>query len=113
MRMSELTAPASTKTVDIQWTLMVNDVRFMDDLCELLIKTTKMKQSGKPIRVAFEPVPNSDLCPVSAIRAYTAERPRGFGPLFVHLDKTPLTRYQFTMVFQQALEFARVPRVHL
>ena len=43
------------------------------------------------------------ICPVTAMLAYLALRPRGNGPLFVHQDGSPLTRTLLVASVREAL----------
>ena len=42
-------------------------------------------------------------CPVKAMETYLGIRPEGRGPLFCHIDGSPLTRYQFDAVLKKTL----------
>lgn len=43
------------------------------------------------------------MCPVAGLIDYLAVRPKIKGPLFIHLGKNPLTRYQFSAILEKAL----------
>lgn len=47
-------------------------------------------------------MPGSALCPVEAVKGFMGIRQRG-GPLLVHFDGVPLSRYQFVAVFRKCL----------
>lgn len=48
------------------------------------------------------------LCPVACLIDYLAVRPKIKRPLFIHLGKNPLTRYQFSAILEKALHVLEV-----
>ena len=56
---------------------------------------------------------HKDICPVRLMLSYLQVRPafQNDQPLFLHLDRSPLTENQFAHVFRACLDFAQVPGV--
>ena len=99
---------------DLDRTLLYNDLLSVNTQnCEIRLKVTKTNQTGPPTVLQIPAVPNSVLCPVSALNAYISVRTQAAGPLFIHYDKSPLTRYQFTSVLRMALKHANIPNWQL
>jgi hypothetical protein len=49
-------------------------------------------------------VSRNQLCPVKAVLSYMAFRPPVAGPLFVHMDGTPLSRTELVQAIREALQ---------
>ena len=50
----------------------------------------------------------TDLCPVSALLAYLAIRGDALGPLFIHQDKSPLTKHKLILMLRSTLQEAGI-----
>lgn len=54
---------------------------------------------------------DSQYCPVAAMRAFLAVRPRTLGPAFMHQDGSPVSRLQFSRFLKLTLSMAGLPEV--
>lgn len=79
------------------------------DYIELIVPFSKTDQTGKGESVILEPTKNY-VCPVLWLKKYIAMRPKIGGQLFVHLDGSPLTRFQFCSVLNNSLDVAGFPK---
>lgn len=113
MRVSELTVDSKHKSYDPNRTLMLDDLTLLSDsLCEIRLKTTKTNQHGPPIYLQLTAYSvNTDLCPVKAMQQYITCRSTNHGPLFVHFDGSPITRYQFASILQKAISYLSIPEM--
>ncbi len=112
MRVSEITVPSKTLPYSQERTLMFEDLLHLSATkCNLRLKVTKTNQVGQPISLQLSSLAmQNPLCPVSALRTYINVRPSGvMGPLFIHLDHSPVTRYQFSSVLSKALRHCNIP----
>lgn len=84
--------------------LQVTDVQFQANYSKLLvlIKSSKTDQDRKGVSLVIDRI-EGILCPVAGLIDYLAVRPKIKGPLFIHLGKNPLTRYQFSAILEKAL----------
>lgn len=81
------------------------------DYIEFIVPFSKTDQIGKGESVILEPTKNF-VCPILWLKKYIAMRPKISGQLFVHLDGSPLTRFQFCSVLNKSLEVAGLPKSH-
>ena len=108
MRVSEIAVGSRQHLRDS--VLCCHDVTFSqltakDQSVTIQLRQSKNNQRGPPQCIHL--VENTDqyLCPVSALRQFSAIRPQFLGPYFCHFDGSPLTQYQFNAVLQEALAF--------
>ena len=86
--------------------ILISDV-FMDrDVLQVRIRYSKTDQLGKSTMIVIRRLPNNAHCPVAAIAYFLSMRPAAPGPLFIHLDQSPLTRFQFQSVLNRTLSYA-------
>ena len=105
LRVSEYTA--SSKTVWDRAIQFTNTQVGKDFSVSVLIDRSKTDQSGKGMGLIIEPCSCVTICPGLAMSQYiTNFRPAVEGPLFVHVDGTPLTSFQFSSVFRKAVSAA-------
>lgn len=83
------------------------DSRTNPQVLTIYVRRSKTDQfsEGKQIHLGRT---GNDLCPVSAILAYLAVRPRNPGPLFVYQDGSPLSRRQLVTQLRSALSEAGI-----
>lgn len=81
----------------------VNKSKSMVDYIDLIVPFSKPDQNGKGKSVILKPTKNY-VCPVLWLKKYTAMRSKIGGQLFVHLDGSPLTRFQFCSVLNSRLK---------
>lgn len=79
-----------------------SDVEVDDGSITLLIRHSKTDQYGDGVRLKLN-ITGSELCPVVSLKKYLHQRPLIKGPLFCHLNGSPLTRYQFTAILKRCL----------
>ncbi len=115
IRVSEVTVDSKQPDlIDSNRTLHISDlIRLTPHECEIQLKITKTNQTGPPTLLHLSSIPNCSLCPVSALKSYTSMRPSSNGPLFIHLDLSPLTRYQFTAMLKKTLCYSQIPNAQL
>ena len=75
----------------------------------LVLRYSKTDQAGRSSVISIGREPGSAICPVAALERYLAVRPPCVGPLFIHMDRTPLSRYQFQSVLRKALIACGLP----
>ena len=101
LRVGELTY---TNGRPLEHVLSVNDVtvNVQEKSIFLKIRFSKTDQYGEGTTIKIKGGGNG-LCPVAKITEYLLVRPKGNGPLLLHWDKKPLTRYQFGAVLCKAI----------
>ena len=101
LRISELTVVRNQQSSHV---LNVSDVSFQDNNQFLLlhVRFSKTDQYGHGSRLKLGRT-GASVCPVLSLLQYLHQRPAGPGPLFCHLNRAPLTRYQFTAVLKKCL----------
>lgn len=85
--------------------LQVGDISFKEGAVELTIRFSKTDQMGHSTKVVITQSDTS-LCPVKALKTFLDIRPKVVGPLYCHINKEPVTRYQFATILQKSLKFA-------
>ncbi|KFP87992.1 hypothetical protein N311_08172, partial [Apaloderma vittatum] len=87
--------------------LYFSDLQLTEGSANLCLHTSHMGQERYLIQLRLSK--EMWVCPVEALRNYVAVRPRGEGPLFVHLDNMTVTKKEFLTVFRHALGLAGLP----
>ena len=90
LRISEYTAFRKTN-YDPSTTLLFEDIRIRNESVRLNIKSSKTDPFSQGVTVRIE-ANNTILCPVNALRHYTANHPSKSGPLFTFANGSFLTR---------------------
>ena len=109
LRVGEITAVS--KKGGVANVLSVEDLKFSMDHSsfEINIRSSKTDQRGVgttlQFRVGLEPI----LCPVKAITEFMKVRPTVMGPLFIHFEGSPLTRYQFNAILKKGINSLGLP----
>ena len=107
LRVGEFTAKSrSDKGTKI---IAVSDVAFEGEgprALKIILRYSKTDQVGHASILTINAAGATKVCPVSAINSFLSVRPKCAGPLFVHMDQSPLTRYQFQSILQKSLEFS-------
>uniref|UniRef100_A0ABM5GF58 Uncharacterized protein isoform X1 n=1 Tax=Pogona vitticeps TaxID=103695 RepID=A0ABM5GF58_9SAUR len=83
--------------------LQMADVQNEDGAMRLHIRRSKTDQWGKGAWVTLAPCHDVGLCPVRAMEEYLTKRGAEPGYLFIHRDSSPLTKYQFWKLTEEAL----------
>lgn len=94
--------------------LNCNDVIFAYDnkAVQITMRHFKTNQRGKPVILKI-PCEDTDLiCPVCTLRNYLQSRTPGVGPLFIHMNGSPVTRYQFSAVLKKCIDRAGFSSSH-
>ena len=105
LRVSEFTA--TSKKADCSRILSVLDVSCLDhSSVQVRVRFSKTDQEGRSTLLQVCRGPDSAVCPVEGLLNFLQVRPPGNGPLFWHMDKSPLTRYQFNSVLQKSVHLA-------
>lgn len=98
-RVGELVSPAK----QVAGGLKMQDVEVKRDRVLLKLGRSKTDQAGKGVKVQLFRLPGSGICPVQVVEEFLLIRPVGEGPLFVHEDRTFLSRFQFIAVFRKCI----------
>lgn len=111
LRVGEFTANSNGKnqTIRIEHFKFKTNHKSGVDYIELKIPFSKTDQSGKGVLITLEPAKNS-ICPVLWLKKYLSIRPIVSGQLFMHLNGSPLTRFQFCSILNKCLEIAGLPK---
>ena len=109
LRVSEFATQSKKAPTDK--VISLNDISLhgVSAALQVRLRFSKTDQRGNAVVLKFNRGGGSLVCPVAAMERYLAVRPRGDGPLFIHMDKTPLTQYQVGTVLKTALEFRGYP----
>lgn len=89
--------------------LAVHDIAFKDpghSAVQVRVRFSKTDQHGRAVVLVICKAPGVPICPVAAIERYLAIRPVCVGPFFIHMDKSPLTRFQFQSILTKSLLFS-------
>ena len=73
------------------------------------IRFSKTDQRGRSTTITINRGASSQLCPINALEKFLDVRPVSSGLLFIHMDKSPLTRFQFQSVLSSTLAQAGYP----
>ena len=102
LRVGEFTA--ISKNSDSSRILNIKDVSInKGGFMNVVIRFSKTDQRGKSVTLRFQHGSSGILCPVKAMTDYLCVRPMGDGPLFIHSNSSPLTRYQFDSVLKKGI----------
>ena len=74
-----------------------------DHSMRINIRVSKTDQSGYGSRIKIKGTRDS-LCPVRVVHDYLRVRPKVQGPLLLHFNNKPVTRYQFGAVLHKTLK---------
>lgn len=99
-RIGELVTPSRK----VSGGMGVQDVKVTGFSLEVWLRRSKTDQVGKGVKVQLYRMPDSPVCPVSAIREFLGQRPLREGSLLIHNDGSPLTKFQFVAVFKKCLK---------
>lgn len=86
--------PSNLKTSDI--ILSLNSLK-------IYIYKSKTDQFCKGTWITLNAMPNYSFCPVKLMSLYLSVRPHLFGSLFIHEDKSCLSKFQFSAVLKKSL----------
>lgn len=106
LRVGEFTC---SKTRDIRHVIGINHIQILFDqslnkkLLKITVPYSKTDQSGKGSLIQLNESDITVICPLFHLQRYLSVRPKINGQLFVHVDDSPLTRYQFTSVLNKAI----------
>lgn len=115
MRVGEFTC---NKTNDNHHVISINDIQIFFDqsikkkILLLTVPYSKTDQTGNGSRIQLNESPMPVICPLFHLQRYLSVRPKTNGPLFVHIDGSPLTRYQFTSVLNKAINLLGLSNSH-
>lgn len=70
---------------------------------KIVLNKHKTNQLDTPVVMKIPAEPAANLCPVQALVAYLSYRPCVPGPLFIHANCLPVTRYQFAAVLNKCV----------
>lgn len=84
--------------------LQLVDLKIFPTHITLQIAGSKTDQSGRGHSVTIHrDFKNPHTCPIVAVREYLHIRSKAKGPLFIHFNGSPLTRYQFQAVLKKSV----------
>ena len=87
--------------------IAINDIHFTGGAStsvQINLRFSKTNQLGLASTLTIGAGGSGELCPVSALKSFVSIRPQCSGPLFMHMDRTPLTRYQFQAILNKSLQ---------
>ena len=110
LRVGELAVSSNS---DHSAVLRHSDIEIMSDRksLQLKIRFSKTDQLGKGCIIEIGKV-QGIVCPVELMQEYLSVRPSRTGPLFIHFDGTPLSRYQFSAVLQKTIKLLGMQASH-
>lgn len=100
-RISEI-AVASKKS--LRNVLQLSDLQFSNENIKLKLRFSKTDQNGKGLVITISKSVESTVC-FSLLETFLQFRSQEDGPLFCHINGTPLSTYQFSSVLHKALRF--------
>ncbi len=111
LRISEFCVGSNASKMDSHKVLGISDIHITQQgELQINIRYSKTDQQGKGTILCVEKSSNQ-YCIVTATQNYLAMRPKCEGPLFVHYNCLPLTRYQFNAVLKRLLSLGGVQGV--
>ena len=84
--------------------LMLSDTILRGSSLQVTIRFSKTDQKGRAHGITFKGQDGNPLCPVQATREFLAIRGTRAGPLFMHYNRTYLSRYQFNNMLARTLK---------
>ena len=82
------------------------DVKLLLPRAMISLSGSKTDQDGKGQLIVLVNIPSlPDVCPVMLLSKFLEMSPGTAGSLFIHLDGSPVTRYQFQSVLKKAADF--------
>jgi len=85
---------------DFKRTLQINGLLSDSNGFNVHLPYSKTDQIGAGVNIKVSPL---TICPLKAMPEYTRVRPSYDGPLLIHYDKKPLSRYQFSVVLKKVI----------
>ena len=81
------------------------DIKMYDQEVHFTVRYSKTDQLGKSTTLVFTEKNDKTICPVRRLKDYMKVRPNVEGPLIIHYNSNPLSKYQFSAVLNKALKF--------
>ncbi len=102
LRVSEFT---QSRNKDLDRVISITDVRLdhSKKIVILVVRWSKTDQRGLSVTLRIGAQRQELICPYASLSCFLGIRPSISGPLFVHFDRSPVTRYQFSKVLEKAL----------
>ncbi|KAJ7325243.1 hypothetical protein JRQ81_018263 [Phrynocephalus forsythii] len=88
-------------------TILAKDITLEGDTACLILQSSKPNQKGLRANIRLRAQAIMAICPIHALRSFLHIHPPKKGPLLIHKNGHPLTRYQFVGVLKKALPRAR------
>ena len=104
--MCEITKDSQSKAEHL---IILQYITMFPDRMEICLPFSKTEQLGRGTTVVIPSQRDIDVCSVKKMKEYLLERGSYSGPLFCHVDKTPLSRHQFNAVLKKALSYLNIP----
>lgn len=107
LRISELIPANKQKVSGLQIEHMLLDSIEV----RICINRSKTDQLGRGQWIILSPSAKSFICPVFTLRLYVDRQPAIAGNFLIHVDGSPLTKFQFEAVFKKMsclLEFSKI-----
>lgn len=76
------------------------------DTATVIVPFSKTDQLGQSSKLFISKQEHQEICPIRLLSDYVSLRPMYNGPLFCHLNSSPLSYYQFSSILKQSLNFA-------
>ena len=103
LRISEFTL--RSKTANPSLILQRNDIAFDNNHMTFILRHAKNNQHNIPTKIQLSRLQTHGPCPVACMTKYLKLTRHKVGPVFMHMDGSPLTRFQFLSVLRKCLLF--------
>lgn len=101
LRVGEFTS--LSKKAETSHLIQISDISFVEIGMKVIIRYSKTDQRGRSTPLNFMRSTNTQLCPVDAVSQFVQLRSPHDGPLFIHFNGEPLTRFQFSHVLKKCI----------
>ena len=100
----------SISTMDTSKLLCREDIAWLKGTVLVTLRWSKTNQFGQHLTFSLPYIPNSPLCPVTALYNMWGLVPGDTGVCFKRVDGTPFTYYQFHVMLRRALKLQGYPQ---
>lgn len=107
LRVGEFTSPS--KSADASRIIARKDIKFHSEGMIVNLRFSKTDQRGVSYPLSFAKASNAAFCPVVAVSKFIEIRGQIEGPLFIHFNRTTLTRHQFASVLKMGIRGLGLP----
>ena len=91
------------------YTIQFWDVKVTPQAAFIILRSAKCQKVGLPCKITLLAHPYV-ICPIKALMKYLAFHPQVDGPLFVHQDGRPVTRWELANSLNKLSTFLQFPK---